>query len=113
MRHRNWLLTKNYKTDDMLSNDDLIKIIMAASDVKYYVFQLEKGTIENTKHHQLFITFNNAKDHSYMIKHFPGFHIKEVVNTPDTAAYYCKKEETRLTEPVEWGTHLNRVNVKT
>jgi len=104
MRHRNWLMTKNYKNNDILSNEALIEIIMESKDVKYYVFQLEQGNFENTKHHQLFITFHNAKEHQYMINHFPGCHIKEVINTPYSAAQYCKKEETRLTEPVEWGT---------
>lgn len=104
MRYRHWLLTKNYKSNKVLTNDEIISLINQSNDVTYYVFQLEKGSKENTKHHHLFISYKNAKYTNTMINKFPGFHIKEVTNTPEKVVEYCKKEDSRLSEPVEFGS---------
>jgi hypothetical protein len=104
MRYRHWLLTINYKNQTVLTNQEMVELINKSNDVVYYVFQLEKGKYKGTSHHQLFISYKNAKEHSTMINKFKGFHITKVKETPHKAAAYCKKEEMRLSEPIEWGS---------
>ncbi len=95
-RSRNWVLTNNYKEEEPLTNEELLKFIKNITGLVYTAFQLEQGT----KHHQIYISFKNAKSFETIKKHFPKAHIEAMKGTPQQASDYCTKEETRLAPPV-------------
>ncbi|MFA7101151.1 MAG: replication protein [Bacilli bacterium] len=102
MRSRNWLLTINYKDIEPTSDTDLLNYIKQ-DNIVYCAFQLEKGKEELTKHHQVFILYQNARSFESMQKKFPRAHIEAVQGTTKQASDYCTKSETRIGEPVIYG----------
>lgn len=71
------------------------------TDIRYIVYQLEKGSHE---HIQGFIQFKTSK-RPLAVKEILGnnAHVEIMRGTADEARSYCMKPETRLTEPVEYG----------
>jgi len=102
-RSRNWLLTNNYKEEQPVSNDDLLKYIQDITGLVYTAFQLEQGE-QGTRHHQIYISFKNAKSFDTIKKLFPKAHIESVQGTPQQASDYCTKSDSRIGEPVIYGT---------
>lgn len=91
-RARGFLLTINNPT-----NED--KIALESDDFKYLVYQYEKGE-EGTLHIQAFIYYANAR--VFPKKKFPRAHIEAAKNI-NAAMNYCKKEESRVEGPFEFG----------
>ena len=98
-RSRNWILTNNYKEEEPLSNEELLEYIQNITGLVYIAFQLEQGE-QGTKHHQIYISFKNAKSFETIKKLFPKAHIEAMKGTPTQASEYCTKEDTRLAPPV-------------
>ena len=98
-RSRNWILTNNYKDLEPLSNAELLEYIQNITGLVYTAFQLEQGA-QGTKHHQIYISFKNAKSFETIKKLFPKAHIEAMKGTPTQASDYCTKEDTRLAQPV-------------
>ena len=80
-RSRNWILTNNYKEEEPLSNEELLKNIQNITGLVYTAFQLEQGK-QGTKHHQIYISFKNAKTFETIKKLFPKAHIEAIKGTP-------------------------------
>ena len=101
--NRHWLLTINYKDTEPTADNELIFQIEALTGIRYYIFQLEKGE-NGTKHHQLYLSFNNNKRFSTLKKAFPTAHIEIRRGTHEQAKEYCSKADTRVQAPNEWGS---------
>lgn len=101
-RSRNWILTNNYKIEEPLSNEELLKYIQNITGLVYTAFQLEQGE-QGTKHHQIYISFKNAKSFETIKKLFSQAHIEAMKGTPQQASDYCTKEDTRQSQPVIYG----------
>jgi len=101
-RSRNWVLTINYKETTPTTNDELLELIKSIAGIAYTAFQLEQGD-EGTFHHQVYISFANAKSFDTIKKHFPTAHIEAMQGTPEQASLYCSKEDTRVGDNVTWG----------
>ncbi len=71
--------------------------------VRYYIYQLESGE-EGTLHIQGFIQFNSVKTPS-AAKKFIGYnaHVEGRRGSVAQAIAYCKKQDTRQADPVEFG----------
>lgn len=59
------------------------------------------------------MNFSAAKRAAVFKKFDSGIHFEKVKRTPDTAADYCMKEETRLEGPFEYGQRPVQRNSKT
>jgi len=72
------------------------------TDIKYMVYQMEKGTHE---HIQGFVQFTCSK-RLPAVKEILGnnAHVEVMRGSCEQARSYCMKLETRLTEPKEYGT---------
>jgi hypothetical protein len=94
-RNRNYFFTWNNPPDDYGT-------YLQSLSTKYLVYQLESGA-SGTRHVQGMCSFSSAKSHSAARKLLPGCHVE---NTRDVAAAikYCKKDESRLEGPWEFGT---------
>lgn len=101
-RFRNWVLTNNYKDVEPIPDEELKEFLHSLSDIRYYIFQLEKGENE-TLHHQIYISFEKVKRFDYLKKRFPRAHIENMKGNPEQAKEYCSKEDTRINEPIEYG----------
>jgi len=102
MRSRNWVLTINYKESNPMTNEELLNIITDIKGIVYTSFQLEQGE-QGTYHHQVYISFTNAKSFETIKKIFPTAHIEKMRRTPRQASDYCLKEDTRIEDSVSWG----------
>jgi len=79
------------------------------SGIIYGVYQIERGhgTPENpegTLHLQGYLRFSSNKRLSYLKRLHPTAHWEKRRSTHVKAREYCTKEDTRVSEPVEWGT---------
>lgn len=72
-------------------------------DIKYFVFQREKGNKKETEHLQIYIEFNFGKRFEYVKSLFPKAHIEERKGSKTQARKYCMKEDTRAGEVYEYG----------
>lgn len=98
-RSRNWVLTINYKEDTPQDDEILLEKITEIKGIVYTAFQLEEGEL-GTKHHQLYMSFKDAKSFETIKKLFPTAHIEPMEGTPQQASDYCTKEDTRIKDPV-------------
>lgn len=73
-----------------------------ASDLLYCVMQLEKGDEEETPHLQGIIGFNKKKRFNQVKMLHDRAHWEVARNVPASIGY-CKKEETRIDGPWEYG----------
>lgn len=101
-RSRNWILTINYKNEEPNSDKELLNYIKSITSFVYTAFQLEQGK-EGTKHHQIYISFKNAKTFDTIKKLFPEAHIEAMQGTPQQASDYCTKSDSRLYDPIIYG----------
>lgn len=111
MAKRNWCFTlyaDKKETKEILEN---------ASEVKYCIFQEEK-TKTDKLHLQGYIEFNKPMRMAAVKKVFDDdtIHLEERKGTREQARDYCKKSESRVSEPIEigvWGKQGTRNDIKT
>lgn len=71
--------------------------------VQYGVYQKERCPTTGRLHLQFFVQYKKRLRLTGVKKHFPGDHL-EIARDPKQAVAYCKKEETRVSSPVEVGS---------
>jgi hypothetical protein len=101
-RSRNWVLTLNNKNEEPKDDDYLLNEIINFRGIVFTAFQLEQGE-QGTKHHQIYMSFKDAKSFTTIKRYFPTAHIEEMEGTPQQAFAYCIKKESRIGEPKSWG----------
>ena len=72
-------------------------------NMKYLIFQIEKGENEQTEHVQGFISFKFAKRFQTIKNILPFAHLEEARGTNTQCRDYCSKSETRVAGPFEFG----------
>jgi hypothetical protein len=95
---KHWCFTLN--NPDHHIDDDLEELIKDGT-LEYAVFQLEIGE-EGTEHFQGFLTASKKIRLTALKKIFPTAHW-EIARNPEEAAAYCKKEDSRVEGPWEFG----------
>ncbi len=71
-------------------------------DWKYLIYQSELGE-DGTEHLQGYMEFEGQKRFQYLKTRIPRAHIEARRGTQQQAIDYCRKEETRLDGPFEYG----------
>lgn len=97
---RNYLLTINNPTE---TDDEFYNFLKSLKDIKYFIFQREKGEEKGTEHFQIYIEFTFGKRFDQLKKIFPRAHIEQRQGSKTQAKKYCSKEDTRLSGPYEYG----------
>lgn len=92
-KKRGWMLTINNPTQE-----DVDKLV--ADTYEYLVFQFERGE-SGTLHVQAFIYYKNPR--VWPKRKYPNAHI-EIAKSIQASIKYCKKEDTRVDGPWEYGT---------
>jgi len=110
MTCRNWLLTLNNPGEETLTQEYLERIHVQLK-ARFTGGQLEKGT-EGTVHIQFFMNFEQSTRAAVFKKYDKRIHFEKVTRTPDKAAIYCLKEDTRIEGPFEFGVKPVRRNNK-
>ncbi len=100
-RYRNWCFTLNNPT---LSGPELLKELDDDVQVRYCVFQEEKGQDE-TPHYQGYVELNRAIPLATMKLMIPRAHFERRRGNRDQARDYCMKEDTRQDGPWECGDY--------
>lgn len=90
---RNFVFTLNNPPDNF------VELLKANDKVKYCVCQLEEVS---TKHMQGYIELFNKLSFNTIRQWFP-WHIEPRQGTQQQAVDYCRKEESRVEGPFEWG----------
>ncbi len=95
---RRWCFTINNPSDDDRVCLDALKDLST-----YLVYQLEKGDLD-TEHYQGYVEFLNRKKGT-TVKRLVGSnpHIEAAKGSPTQASAYCKKDDSRLDGPWEYG----------
>lgn len=94
-----WLFTLNNPTE---TPDELLKVIADVEDVRYVIFQEEKGA-EGTRHYQGYVEFRTRKRLAGVRKVIGRAHWEPRRGSQKQAVDYCSKEETRQSGPYEHG----------
>lgn len=104
---RNFILTinnpftNNEKTKDFYTDENsLFEYCKSLRDIKYFIFQLERGEETETDHIQMYLEFSFGKLFSTIKNYFPTAHIESRKGTKKQAREYCSKEETRVGDKV-------------
>lgn len=109
---RNWCGTINNWEDSHLEADGpgaWLKSLVDRGICNYAVGQYEEGEERHTQHLQLFLQLKQPKRLTWMRRHVDErAHWEPMRGTPEQAAAYCKKEETRVGGPWEYGTLVQR-----
>ena len=99
-RSKYWCFTIN---NPEVSAEQLQAVALAHTDIKYLIFQEEQGE-EETRHFQGYIEWRNRKMLSYVKRHFNHrAHYEKRRGTQQEAIDYCRKEDTRIAGPYEYG----------
>ena len=85
------------------NDQELFDYCKNLKDIKYFVFQREKGDEKQTEHIQMYLEFAFGKYFSTIKSLFPKAHIEERKGSKTQARKYCMKEDTRLGEVYEFG----------
>ncbi len=95
---RRWCFTINNPSDADRVCLDALKDLST-----YLVYQLEKGDLD-TEHYQGYVEFLNRK-RGTTVKNLIGSnpHIEAAKGSPTQASAYCKKDDSRLDGPWEYG----------
>lgn len=99
MTQRAYCFTVNNPTDE-----ERLSLTTPPEWVRYLIYQLEEGDL-GTPHFQGYVEFNKPKRYAG-VKKWPALaraHLERRRGTRDQARDYCKKEEGRLEEPIEFG----------
>lgn len=70
---------------------------------QYLIYQVERSPKSGNLHLQGFVYFRNPRSFNAVRKALSGAHI-EPARHDQKAMNYCKKTESRVSKPVEWGT---------
>lgn len=93
-----WCFTiNNPSADDELQMDRLRDVST------YLVYQLEQGE-NGTRHYQGYVEFSIRKKGSTVKNLIPRAHLQQRRGSGEQASEYCKKDESRLDGPFEFGT---------
>lgn len=108
-RLRNWCFTLNNYTAE-----EEEKLKGELPQVKYIVFQRERGHEDNTPHLQGYLELETSQRISFLKKINPRAHWEPRRGTQQQAIDYCTKEDTREqgTEPFERGVKANANGVR-
>ena len=89
-----------------LNNPDglITELDFANLGARYMVFQLEMGEENHTVHYQGYLEFPKAVRRSHVAKVLDRANIDVARGTPQQCEDYCTKEETRLEDPIRYGT---------
>ena len=98
MRSRNWLFTINNPTDA-----DFALLTLEHLSARYLVYQLESGSNQETLHVQGYVVFADLKSLNCVRASLPRAHFEIRRGTHQQARDYCKKSETRVDGPFEFG----------
>lgn len=71
-------------------------------NLRYAIAQLESGELE-TPHYQGYMEFTQGQRLSALKKIYPTAHFEIAKGTRDQARDYCRKPETQLSPPIEYG----------
>ncbi len=100
-RGRDWCFTSYAESMyDKLKNCNIEK-----NSIYYLIYQLEKCPETGKEHVQGFVQFKNARLMEGVKKVFKDktMHLEQRMGSVEKAAGYCKKDESRLKEPIELG----------
>jgi len=98
MTHRGWCFTENNPEGVFADPDEVIEVYK----IKYMVYQLELGE-EGTLHLQGYIEFASPRRLAWCRRILPRAHWETRRGTPQEASNYCKKDDTRVEGPWEFG----------
>lgn len=101
MQQRHWLFTLN---NPSLLPDEYLEKAKAWQDLRYIIFQLERGE-QGTEHYQGYVIFGKRRTLASLKKEEAGAHWEPRKGTSDQARAYCSKEETRVSGPYEFGDY--------
>ena len=104
---RNYLLTIN---NEERSDEVLFEYCKDLNNIKYFVFQREKGHETGTEHIQMYLEFSMSKKFDTIKSYFPKAHIEARNGTKSQARDYCMKEDTRISGPYEYGNFVDNGN---
>lgn len=104
LQFRNFILTIN---NEERSDTELFEYCKQLNNIKYFVFQREKGNEKGTEHIQMYLEFSMPKKFETIKSYFPRAHIEERKGTKSQARDYCMKSDTRIGEPMEYGTFVD------
>lgn len=99
-QRRAWCLTIN--NPDAGRPDEWGRDVFDRVKARYLVFQLERGS-NGTPHYQCYIEFGRGVRFSTIKRFFPKAHIEPRMGTSQQAADYCRKVDSRLDGPWEFG----------
>lgn len=94
IRKRYWCFTLNNPIEDFTPQDD--------KNIRYAVWQFEIGE-EGTVHIQGYIELLKERGLGYLRRLLPGAHWEIRMGTQQEAILYCKKAESRIDGPWEYG----------
>ncbi len=94
-QYRNYILIIN---NEEKTDEQFFEYLINISDIKYFIFQREKGKEKETLHIQLYIEFDFGKRFELMKRLFPTAHIERRQGSKIQARDYCKNEDTRISE---------------
>lgn len=100
VRPYNWIFTWN--NPDLVNGPGILHNLLDTKVARYVVYQLEEGEL-GTTHYQGYIEFVQKKTLVACKKLLPNAHWEPRRGSPEEAAAYCKKEETRKDGPWELG----------
>jgi len=101
-----WVFTYNeplLQPDSWLSAATL-QDVLKDTDPQYFVFQEEAAPTTQRKHYQGYIAFKDLKRKTCLNRRCKGIHMEVSRGTPEEASTYCKKPESRVAGPWEFGT---------
>lgn len=109
---KNWCGTVNDFEDSAVEADGpgaWLRRLVLSGVATYAVGQVEEGEEEHHRHLQLFLQLKNPQRLSWLKRHVhQGAHWEQMRGTAEQASAYCKKDETRVAGPWEFGTLTTR-----
>lgn len=107
LAYRRWCFTPN-NPEGIITELDF-----EALEAKYMVFQLEQGDETHTVHYQGYIEFPCTRRMAWIKKVLPTAHLEVAKGTSDQCEEYCTKEDTRLEEPIRYGSRAKAPGKRT
>lgn len=109
---KNWCGTINdFEDSEVEANGpgDWLRALVFNSVATYAVGQVEEGEEEHHRHLQVFLQLKNPHRLSWLKRHVhQGAHWEPMRGTAQQASAYCKKEDTRVQGPWEYGTLITK-----
>jgi hypothetical protein len=94
-------------------NIDLVPILESHQIVRYCVWQLERGETRQTLHIQGYVELTRPQRRSAISRLFPTAWIEPRRGSKDQAREYCRKEDSRIEGPWEYGEWINSQGSRT